>query len=70
MDIKVNDTIDNDARVLPAILEVLPNDYTAWVSGGNALIYNKDVEIASVSVRGLEPDEAAEAVRKELKGVI
>ena len=61
---------DSDAVVLPAILDLLPEGYSAWVSGGNALVYDGDTEIASVPVRGLSPYDAAEAVRKALRGVI
>ncbi len=70
MRITVNDTADHDTEVLPAILDILPEDLSAWVSGGKSIIYDGDVEIASVPVRGLEPSEAADAVRKALKGVI
>lgn len=70
MRITVNDTTSRDAEVLPAILDILPEGLSAWMSGGKSVIYDGDVEIASVSVRGLEPSEAVDAVRKALKGVI
>ena len=70
MRITVNETIDDDIKVLPAILDMLPSDFSAWISSGRAIVYDADVEIARVPIRGLEPDEAVEAVRKALKGVI
>lgn len=70
MIIKVRESIDDDVKVLPAILNILPDNLSAWVSGGNAIIYDKDVEIARVVVRALDPDEAVAKVRKALKGVI
>ena len=58
------------ATALPAILEILPEPYTAWLSHGTCIIYAKDVEIATIPVAGLSPEEAAAKVQKELEGVI
>lgn len=55
---------------LPAILEMLPEGMSAWVSGEDAIVYDSNVEIARVPIAGLSPRDAARAVRKALKGVI
>lgn len=70
MVIKVNNAADDDAKMLPAILDVLPDGFSAWMSGGNALIYEGDVEVASVPVKGLDTQDAVAEVEKALKGVI
>jgi len=68
--IEVDDHIEDTALVLPAVLEALPEGFSAWASSGSIIVYEGDVEVANVPVRGLDPDEAVSEVRTALKGVI